>query len=143
MVIKHQTKTVSPSLTCEDGKFCRGNIMCHMYGNQPCERTYAVCLNTHAPTEEPTTDGISTSHGDPIIWTFNDECYDLNKDGLYDAIVNKKFHHRVKIGVYNDFMRELQVIHDNGEVLLSINSLGEYEKSNNFAFRFKYDEKDC
>jgi len=107
-----------------------------------CNESFAKCkLGTHSPTTEPTR--RATSHGDPIIWTFHDECYDLNKDGLYDATVNPKFNHVVKLGVYNEFMRELQVVSTNGEVLLSINSLGEYEKSDNFLYRFKYEEKEC
>merc|ERR1712110_870866 len=83
---------------------------------------------------EPTaTTTTSTAHGDPIIWTFYEEGYDLNKDGLYDATVNPRFDHDVKIGVYNDFMRELVVVDDNGNIMISINSLGEYE----------HEEKDC
>jgi len=109
---------------------------------QMCSEKYAICQEgTASPTAEPTR--RATSHGDPIIWTFHDECYDLNKDGLYDATANPKFNHVVKLGVYNEFMRELQVVSTNGEVLLSINSLGEYEKSDNFLYRFKYEEKEC
>jgi len=142
MVITHQTKTVSPSLTCEDGKFCRGHILCHMYGNQPCERTYAVCLNTHSPTEEPTGGDISTAHGDPIIWTFNDECYDLNKDGKYLATSHPSFDHEVSIAVYNDFMREVQVTNNQGKILLSINNLGEV-LNNDYPYYFSEETVQC
>jgi len=133
---------------------CLGGFECEYFvgktltdAKELCTGKYMNCIPTPTmfptkpPTMNPTT--TSTAHGDPIIWTFNDECYDLNKDGLYDATVNPRFDHFVKIGVYNDFMRELQVVHNNGEVLLSINSLGEYEKSNNFLYRFKFEEKDC
>jgi hypothetical protein len=107
-----------------------------------CSGTFMNCIpTTMSPTMQPVP--TSTAHGDPIIWTFNDECYDLNKDGLYVATANPKFNHVVKLGVYNEFMRELQVVSTNGEVLLSINSLGEYEKSDNFLYRFKYEEKEC
>jgi hypothetical protein len=60
----------------------------------------------------------ATSHGDPIIWTFHGECYDLHKDGLYEAAAHPDFNHKVMIGVYNDFMREIQIVDDNGNLLL-------------------------
>jgi len=128
---------------------CMGGFECTYWVGQKavdqkelCSGTYAHCIpTTFSPTMQPVP--TSTAHGDPIIWTFNDECYDLNKDGLYVATANPKFNHVVKLGVYNDFMRELQVVSTNGEVLLSINSLGEYEKSDNFLYRFTYEEKEC
>ena len=45
---------------------------------------------------EPTT---AVSHGDPIIWTFSGECYDLNKDGLYLASSHPHIDHDVTIAV--------------------------------------------
>jgi len=98
-----------------------------------CNEQYATCI------EVPP----ATSHGDPIIWTFHDECYDLNKDGLYGATVNPKFSHDVKIGVYNDFMRELVVVDRKDNVILSINSLGEHEIDDKFPYAFSYEEKPC
>jgi hypothetical protein len=99
---------------------------------------------TMDPTSPPTVTTTSTAHGDPIIWTFYEECYDLNKDGLYDATVNPRFDHSVKIGVYNDFMRELVVVDDNDNIMISINSLGVYEHDeNNWPHAFSFEEKDC
>jgi len=147
--------SVIPTMLCGDNnsnKNCFGAIASQyfsstnlgaLYGNL-CSDEYPICEEgTVSPTHMPTHSPISTAHGDPIIWTFHDECYDLNMDGLYVATANPKFNHVVKLGVYNDFMRELQVVSTNGEVLLSINSLGEYEKSDNFLYRFKYEEKEC
>merc|ERR1719210_588579 len=106
-----------------------------------CNHKYTRCQEvTASPTAEPTP---ATSHGDPIIWTFHEECYDLNKDGLYGATVNPKFSHDVKIGVYNDFMRELVVVDRKDNVWLSINSLGEHVVDEKFPYAFSYEEKPC
>jgi hypothetical protein len=124
------------------------------YKKQYCGGQYTECEDqTWDPTSDPTMDPTmeptattttSTAHGDPIIWTFYEECYDLNKDGLYDATVNPRFDHSVKIGVYNDFMRELVVVDDNDNIMISINSLGVYEHDeNNWPHAFSFEEKDC
>lgn len=76
-----------------------------------------------------------TSHGDPIIWTFDEECYDLNKDGLWLATSHPEFNHKVNIAVYNDYMREIQVVFGE-EVVLSINNLGEV-MNNDYPFAFE------
>merc|ERR1719495_3032246 len=95
----------------------------------PTELTGAPTMGpTNVPTKEPVQ--AATSHGDPIIWTFNNECYDLNKDGFYVATESSKFTHSAYIGVYNDFMREFQLIRDDGLVLLYINNLGEMDNDN-------------
>jgi len=128
---------------------CFGSIDCDWFeipDNQlECAGSFVQCerVTTMSPTKPPTGTPTSTAHGDPIIWTFNDECYDLNKDGLYDATVNERFNHDVQIGVYNDFMREVRVIDDNGDVIISINSLGEYEKKEDWNYGFSYEEKEC
>jgi len=104
---------------------------------------------TMDPTMDPTRDPTSstttaTAHGDPIIWTFHDECYDLNQDGLYDATYNPRFNHQVKIGVYNEFMRELTVVDNDGNIQISINSLGEFEHdAENYPYGFSFEEKAC
>jgi len=95
------------------------------------------------PTANPTLSPVATSHGDPIIWTFNGECYDLNKDGLYVATKSTRFSHTAYIGVYNDFMREFQLIRDDGLVLLYINNLGEYDRQNYPWKSFSMKERDC
>lgn len=85
---------------------------------------------------EPT----ATSHGDPIIWTFDNECYDLNKDGLYIATKHPKYSHVVKIAVYNYYMREIQ-LYSNGKLKLSINNLGEV--INHEWYGYSKTVKDC
>jgi len=84
----------------------------------------------------------TTSHGDPIIWTFHDECYDLNKDGLWLATSHPAYDHEVKIAVYNDYMRELQVLTKSGDLLLSINNMGEVVKKN-FPYDFSQETLPC
>jgi len=68
----------------------------------------------------------ATSHGDPIVWTFKNECYDLNIDGLYVAISHKNWWHTVKVAVYNDFFREIQIVDErNGHIYVAIDNLGD------------------
>jgi len=93
---------------------------------------------TSNPTKEPT---IPASHGDPIIWTFFGECYDLNKDGIYLATSHPKIDHDVYIAVYNDYMREIQIRDKNGDILLSVNNLGDV--LNNWPYRFTEEVKPC
>lgn len=143
MTIDYQTKTFQPKLTCL-GQFCRGEINCRMTGSQPCERSYPICERptTNSPTQDPTAPP-SSSHGDPIIWTFDEECYDLSKDGLWLATSHPRYDHDVKIAVHNDYMREIQVV-DNwtGEVMLAINNLGEV-LNNNFPYFFSHETREC
>jgi len=117
-------------------------------GQLECAGSFLQCekITTNSPTKPPTGTPTSTStaHGDPIIWTFHEECYDLNQDGLYDATVNPRFDHDVKIGVYNEFMREIVVVDENDNVLISINSLGEFEHDEkNYPHAFSFEEKEC
>jgi len=84
----------------------------------------------------------SSSHGDPVIWTFHDECYDLNKDGLWLASSHPLYDHQVKIAVYNDYMRELQVLTKSGDLLLSITNMGEVV-NNNFPYSFTQELLPC
>merc|ERR1711953_1317202 len=51
----------------------------------------------------------ASSHGDPIIHTFNGECYDLDRDGLYIASSHRDWDHIVKVAVYNQYIREIQI----------------------------------
>jgi len=76
------------------------------------------------PIDEADTSG--SSHGDPIIWTFHGECYDLGANGRYLASSHEWFSHDVYISVYNDYMREIQVVDKyTGGLMLSISNLGE------------------
>merc|ERR550517_882934 len=80
------------------------------------------------PDEYPVLDPITpSSHGDPIVWTFNGEMYDLDVDGHYLASSHQtKFDHEVHISVYNHYMREIQVTNkETGDIMLSINNLGD------------------
>lgn len=147
MTIDFQTKTLSPYLKClgDGSQFCRGLIDCSMKGDQPCDYAYPVCIPpTLPPTSDPThvPSTSTTAHGDPIIWTFNEDCYDLNKDGLYLATSHPIFDHDVKIAVHNDFMREIQVVDAQGKIMLAINNLGEV-LNNNFPFFFSEETKKC
>jgi len=83
-----------------------------------------------------------TSHGDPIIWTLKGECYDLSKDGFYSATAHPDFDHEVKIAVYNDYMREIQVLNNDGEILLSIDNTGNVV-NNDFPFTFTQKTTPC
>ena len=84
-----------------------------------------------------------------LLFEFNNECYDLDKDGLYSATKHADFNHEVKIAVlnpwelsfnslfhevYNNYMREIQVVDtQSGEILLSIDTTG-----NAMSDKFKY-----
>merc|ERR1719464_717271 len=99
-------------------------------------------MQSAEPTKTPTASpGISASHGDPIIWTFNGECYDLHKDGMYLASAHPEIDHEVYIAVYNDYMREIQIRSRKGEILLSVNNLGDV--LNNWPYRFSEETKKC
>merc|ERR1712062_157131 len=118
---------MGPELTAS--ALTTGSVECNYYlgdGNVfPCDGKYVTCPTldptidpTMDPTKQPTTTTTTTtatSHGDPIIWTFNDECYDLNQDGKYVATKSRRFYHHVNIGIYNDFMREIEVVNNKGE----------------------------
>jgi len=136
------TKTLVPRLHCPEG-FCRAFVECFMSGTEPCGRVVEECT-TASPTASTTqTTTSASSHGDPIIWTFGGECYDLNKDGLYLASSHPHFDHDVYIGVYNDFMREVQVVNrTTDEIILSINSLDQV-KHNKFPFTFERESLKC
>merc|ERR1719499_1496390 len=84
----------------------------------------------------------ASSHGDPIIWTFNNECYDLNKDGIYVASSHPKYDHIVKIAVYNDFIREIQITNKLGKILLSISNLGD-TIIDSWPYRVKHEQRAC
>jgi len=144
MYIDRQTKKLAPVLKCDDGLSCRGQINCVMSGTEPCNSEYWVCLDTSSTALDPTSNPIEppTSHGDPIIWTFDNECYDLNKDGLYLASSHERYSHDVKIAVHNDYMREIQVTDKEGNILLSINNLGDV-LDNGFPYFFSREIKPC
>jgi len=85
---------------------------------------------------------ISSSYGDPIVWTFGGDCYDLNQDGYYLASSNKHYDHEVYVSVYNHYMREIQVKSESGEIMLSVSNMGEVI-NNNYPFYFKEEMKKC
>jgi len=86
---------------------------------------------------------ISSSYGDPIVWTFGGDCYDLNQDGYYLASSNGHYDHEVYISVYNHYMREIQVRSaESGDIMLSISNMGEV-LNNNYPFFFKEEMKKC
>lgn len=95
------------------------------------------------PTKEPTTADLATSHGDPIIWTFKGECYDLNVDGTYLASSVPFYDHDVYISVYNYYMRDISVVNKRtGRLMLSLNTLGDIY-NNNFPFHFVESVRKC
>jgi len=95
---------------CAPGSDYRdGNLQCGHTDDRPCNQNY--CCRT-------------TSHGDPIIHTFNHECYDLHKDGNYLASQHDTFDHNVHVAVYNDYMRQISVTKANGDLWLSIDNFG-------------------
>jgi len=84
--------------------------------------TMAPTTPTFNPTVNPTK---ASSHGDPIIHTFKGDCYDLNKDGLYLASSHPRWSHEVKIAIYNNFIREIQITSKTGEIFWSVSNLNE------------------
>jgi len=86
-----------------------------------------------AETETLVVGNSASSHGDPIIWTFKGECYDLSKDGLYVASEHPRYNHKVWVGVYNDFIREIQITDEMDELLFSISNLNELSGEWNYG----------
>jgi len=85
----------------------------------------------------------ASAHGDPIIWTFLGDCYDLHVDGTYLATSHPWFDHDVYISVYNEYMREIQVVDkDTGNLMLSLNNLGEVI-NNRYPFFFEEQYNKC
>jgi hypothetical protein len=95
----------------------------------PCNGAYHVCSGT-------------SGHGDPIIWTFGGECYDLGKDGMYSAAEHPLYDHSVEIAVHNDYMREIQVLDAEGNIWLSMNNMGEVI-NNDYPYAFSEVVKEC
>jgi len=143
LYIHTSTRYLTQTIRCPDTKKCFGSMQCEWFATNtqsfPCGDDYPTCVKTtQAPTQSP----FATSHGDPIIWTFHDECYDLSKDGKYVASANPKYDHKVNVAVYNDYMREIEVVNKKGEILLSINVDGTYE-ADNYPYAFEVFEKEC
>jgi len=112
------------------------NKVCFIDGHSSI-RDIELCSEHHCCKDVP------TSHGDPIIWTFFEECYDLNKDGIYSASKHPDYDHEVKIAVYNNYMREIQVVDtESGEILLSINTMG-HATMNKFKYYFSEETQEC
>jgi len=122
---------LTPRLFCK-GNHCVADFDANWAGQKFCGADIPYCE-----------DGTTTSHGDPIIWTFDNECYDLNQDGLYVASEARMFDHTIKVAVYNDYMRAIQVVNKKtGEIMLSMDTNGEV-MNNNYPYYFKEEVKDC
>jgi len=134
MIIPLTTKILRPEVICPSG-FCRGTVTCSMFGPEPCGRVVETCDQTPPPSSSPievprepsgSPTDFASSHGDPIIWTFSGECYDLKKDGYYLASSHDFFDHQVYIGIYNDYMREIQIVNKfSKKIMFAISNLGE------------------
>jgi len=127
---------------------CRDHVQCpngYVSGNLECKFDLSDCTEDRCCLE------TTTSHGDPIIWTFHNECYDLNLDGNYLASSHPAHPHNVHVAVYNDYMRQITVTKQNGDLWLAINNLGEII-NNDFPYRLEqkvvpcpedYEKDDC
>jgi len=112
------------------------------------EKCTTCARDTLAPTQVPTQhsdeklENSASAHGDPVIHTFNGDCYDLNKDGLYVASAHPSWGHVVKLAVYNNFIREIQITnkHDD-ELLFSYSNLNEV--TGQWAFGLKQRTRMC
>jgi len=122
---------LTPKIYCTENQHCNVEWSYEASGSHWCKHSFKYCYTP------------ATTHGDPIVWTFDEECYDLNQDGLYVASEAHMFDHAINIAVYNDYMREIQVIgRKNGEIMLSLNNLGEVI-NNNYPYYFSEQVKDC
>merc|ERR1719447_104600 len=83
----------------------------------------------------------ASSHGDPIIHTFKNECYDLNKDGFYVASSSPKWDHKVHVAVYNEFIREIQITDYKDQLLFSISNMNEL--AGKWAYGLKHQTRMC
>jgi len=86
--------------------------------------------------EASSSGGSASSHGDPIIWTFKGDCYDLNKDGLYLASSHPDYDHKVYVAVYNEFIRELQIRNSNNDLLFSVSNMNELSGQWNYGLKY-------
>jgi len=124
-------------VVCPNNQALKVRRICEITGHSSIQDLADEC-NTSTCCEP-----VPTTHGDPIVWTFNQECYDLNKDGLYSATKHPHFDHEVKIAVYNNFMREVQVVNTKtGEILLSIDTTGT-SMNNGFQYHFEEEMNQC
>lgn len=139
----------SQCVTCQSGFFDAGNSCPANY--QPINLNRICEIEGHAVVPDLADscnanyccEPLPTSHGDPIIWTFNNECYDLDKDGLYSATKHADYNHEVKIAVYNNYMREIQVVDTrSGDILLSIDTTGNVI-SDKFRYHFTEHTFNC
>jgi len=90
---------------------------------------------TSNPTKVPTAEPSASSHGDPIIWTFKGECYDLSLDGFYLASSHPTYNHKVWVGVYNEFIREIQITDEMDTLLFAISNLDELSGEWNYGLK--------
>jgi hypothetical protein len=122
--------------TCPNNGAWHVNKVCFIQG-------HSSIANIDACSQNYCCKDVPTSHGDPIIWTFFQECYDLNKDGIYTASKHPDYDHEVKIAVYNNYMREIQVVDtESGEILLSIDTMG-LAAMNKFKYYFSEETQEC
>lgn len=104
-----------------------------------CNVGEGACTSDSGETEIPHI--LASSHGDPIIRTFNGECYDLQKDGLYVASSHDSWNHVVKVAVYNNFIREIQITNKQGRILYSFSNLN--EESGHWAYGLVHRVRVC
>jgi len=140
MQIPMTTMILIPKYYCDVGA-CRGTAGCNFFGPHPCGQTISTCDGTKSPSLSPSipvapqevatnspssTPSSPQAFGDPIIWTFDGDCYDLNIDGTYLASSHKfKYNHDVYISIHNHYMRDIMVKNkETGKVMLEINNLG-------------------
>jgi len=151
--IPYTTKNLTPKVICPSGA-CRGTVTCDMIGPEPCGRVVETCDGTYPPSSppiagplEPTTttapETTASSHGDPIIWTFFGEVYDLHADGIFLASSSPDYDHDVYISVHNNYMREIQVVDKaTGILRLSISNTGDVIK-HQFPFHYEQNYRKC
>jgi len=126
-------KLCSESGLCSTG-YLDPDLLCHNGITNNCNAETCECISNGSEL---------MSFGDPIVWTYDGECYDLNIDGRYLASSHKtRYDYDVYISVYNHYMREIQVAHRvTGEIMLSINNFGEI--INNYPYYFIQESVKC
>jgi len=77
---------------------------------------------------------VSGGHGDPIIHTFHEECYDLHKDGNWLASSHPAWDYDVHVGVYNEYMRQISITKADGSLWFSVNNFGEITNNDYTGF---------
>jgi len=103
-------KDVFSVFDCSGG-YKNGEQECGGIGEERCTKDFC-CI-------------VSGGHGDPIIHTFHEECYDLHKDGYWLASSHPAWDYDVHVAVYNEYMRQISITKADGSVWFSVNNFGE------------------